>query len=474
MPTNNKDGIVPTSGKSLGRPRDLTRGRLWFWLLLAGSMSHAGVLRAQTAATHDRPTVDVLGTRVDRYFAPLVANHDFAGAVLIARGDTVLLDRAYGIADPVLDIPSSPAHRYGVASLTKTFTAAAIVMLAERGSLRLEDPLSHFLPDFPGAGDITILDLLRHEAGLDNPDYSAGFRESIDLNELVRRIGALPPLFAPGTQERYSNAAYNVLARVIEVASGVSYDEFLRRNIFQPLGMIATGNFPDDTIVPGRLRSFTPGPPPAGVVAMPGIGAGFSIGSGSIVSTTGDLYRWARAVHSERLYRRSALAYPYGWGRLGADRRAGINQTGLANGFTSSLAVWFVDSLYVVILSNIESARWTQWSTDVAAIARGDTVSLAPLRHMEPLVPALAARFVGEYATTDRSVVIEQRSGSLWMLLNGWPVPRYLAPVAPGKFELRSDFGHIVFDTVGAGPSARLTWVFGADDRTVYPRRARR
>ena len=105
------------------------------------------------------------------------------------RGDSVLLDRAYGLADPELAVPSSTTGRYRIASLTKTFTAAAIAMLAERGSLRLEDTLSRFLPDFPGADAITILHLLRHEAGLDNPDYRDAMRERIDLAELVRRAG---------------------------------------------------------------------------------------------------------------------------------------------------------------------------------------------------------------------------------------------------------------------------------------------
>lgn len=279
--------------------------------------------------------------------------------------------RAYGIADPELGVASSLDNRYRIASLTKTFTAAAISILAERGRLRFEDTLSRFLPDFPGGDRITILNLLRHEAGLDNPDYREALRERIVLPELVRRIGARPPLFAPGTQSRYSNAGYSVLARVIEVASEMSYDEFLRRNVFQPLGMTATGSFPDDTIVPGRVRGFIPGPCPAGVVPTTWSDVGFMIGSGSIVSTASDLHKWARAVHTERLFHRSSLPYPYGWGRLGADRRAGIDQSGLGNGFTASMAVWFVDSLYVVILGNIESARWAQWGNDAAALGRG-------------------------------------------------------------------------------------------------------
>jgi CubicO group peptidase (beta-lactamase class C family) len=418
-----------------------------------------------------RPMGPALRAMVDRYFAPIVANHDFSGNILIARGGEILLEASYGMADPELGVSTATSHRYRIASLTKSFTAAAIVMLAERQKLALTDSLHRFLPEFPNARNITILQLLRHEAGLANPHYREALKERIDLRELVRRIGARPPLFAPGKQSAYSNAGFNLLARVIEVASGTPYDAFLQQNIFGPLGMTASGSFADDAIVAGRLRGFLPGPPAAGVIPAPWSDPAFSIGSGSIVSTTRDLHRWAVAVHEERLFKRSALPYPYGWGRLGADRRGGLTQSGLANGFTSSLDVWFSDSLYVIVLGNIESARWNDWSTALTALARGDAVSLTPLRREVPLSPQAAERFVGEYATADHTVVIEQRGGSLWLLLDGWPVRKYLAPIGANEFELRADLGRITFDTSGSGPAPSLAWIFSPESRSVYPRR---
>lgn len=425
-----------------------------------------------TGAAAAPPSASELTARVDAYFAPIVANHDFSGAVLVARGDRVLVDRAYGLADPELGVPSTTSNRYRVASLTKTFTAAAIVMLAEQGALRLDDKLARFLPEFPRAGEITLLHLLSHSGGLGDPDYRQGFRERIGLAELVQRIGARPRLFEPGAEARYSNAGFNVLARVVEVASGTTYDEFLRRRIFGPLGMTASGNIDDESIVPGRVRGFLPGPPPAGVVNAPWSDVGFSIGSGSLVSTTADLHRWARAVETERLYRRSALGYPYGWGRLGADRRAGLEQTGLGTGFTASLAIWFADSLSVVVLGNVESASWARWSADLAALARGESVAPFPLRREIDVRPAELERYAGRYATGEHTLVIEKRADSLWLLLDEWPMPKYLAPVADGEFELRSDFGRIVFEPSrdGAGPAPRLAWVFSPEERTVYPR----
>lgn len=443
--------------------------RLCF-LLTALGLPAALPAYAAPAARDSILSAPVLRRRVDQYFGPIMANHDFAGVVLIARGHRILLQRAYGIADPELGTPTAITHSYRIASLTKTFTAAAIAILAERGSLRLTDRLSRFLPAFPNGDSITVQQLLGHAAGLANPDYREGLRDRIDLDGLVARIAALPPLFPPGTDSRYSNAGFNVLARVIEVASGNSYQHFLEANILQPLGMTSTGNFPDDTIVSGRVRGFLPGPLPSGVIPAPWSDVGFNLGSGSLVSTAGDLYRWALAVHTDRLYHKSQFTYPYGWGRLGADRKAGLEQTGLTNGFTSSLALWFADSLYVIVLGNIESAQWTRWSADLSSIARGQKVVTTAGRH-EAAVPAgLAERFAGVYRSTDHKVEVQNRRGSLWAILDDWPVPKYLAPVASDSFELRSDFGRVVFDTRGTGPAARMSWIFGPDAQTDYAR----
>jgi hypothetical protein len=188
-------------------------------------------------------------------------------------------------------------------------------------------------------------------------------------------------------------------------------------------------------------------------------------------STAEDLIRWARAVHTERLFRRSALAYPYGWGRLGQDRRAGLEQTGLTTGYSSSLSVWFTDSLYIAILGNIESGAWGNWPTDVARIVRGERVEPAGRRIVGP-PPGANQRFPGFYATADHRIEIAERGGQLWLFLDGWPVPKYLSPTdQPGEFELRAEVGRIVFEPVGArGVAPALEWVFPEGGRVRYPR----
>ena len=255
-----------------------------------------------------------LQARVDAYLAPYVANRDFSGFVLIARGDDVLVNKGYGMANFKLGVPNTADTKFRIASLTKTFTAAAIVMLKERGLLSFDDKLGKFLPDFPKGDKITLLQMLLHKSGIPNPDDTATFHQQIPLDAVVMSIGKKPLDFDPGTTDKYSNGGYLVLARVVEKVSGQSYESFLRKNIFEPLRMKDTGNFQEEPIVPHRASGYLPGPGIEKIENAPVHNLSTSIGSGSLYSTANDLLRWARAVRSEKLYKRTALPYPFGWG----------------------------------------------------------------------------------------------------------------------------------------------------------------
>ena len=300
------------------------------------------------------------------------------------------------------------------------------------------------------------------------PDYKRSFDEQIDLRELVRRIASEPTLFEPGTDGRYSNAGFNVLARVIEVASGVSYTDFLRQTIWEPLGMNATGQ---DARGPREALGYLPGPPPIGLVEAPRGDFGFSIGSGSVYSTIGDLHRWARAIHRETLFSRSSLGYPYGWGRLGENRDEGLEQSGLTTGYATSLFVWFPDSLYTAILGNVEYGRWTSIPRDIARLVRGEEVEVPAIRRVGEIASGALERYAGFYTHDERRILIRTEDGHLWLYSDDWPVPKYLSPTPrAGEFEVRSDFGRIVFQPADHAPASALHWVFGPDSRSTYAR----
>jgi CubicO group peptidase (beta-lactamase class C family) len=165
----------------------------------------------------------------------------FAGAVLVARNGEPLLAEGYGLADRERGIPWSPGTVSTVGSITKQFTGAAILALAEDGRLRVEDPITaHFegVPEDKRA--ITLHQLLTHSSGVvDLEGY--GDWDPIGREEFVERILAQPLAFEPGTDYQYSNAGYSLLGAIVEKLTGGSYESFVRERFFVPLGMFETG-----------------------------------------------------------------------------------------------------------------------------------------------------------------------------------------------------------------------------------------
>jgi len=310
-----------------------------------------------------------LAKRVDAYVAPLAATHDFNGVVLIARGDKVVAERSYGLADWELNVPITARSRFRIASVTKTFTAAAISILAERGKLAYTDPLSKFIPEFPSGQKITIRELLGHSSGVADPKSSSCSDATLD--DLVKEVAAQPLAFEPGTKSQYSNGGYTLLARVIKVASGMAWQDFLAKEIFTPLALSDTTVDRKGPIIPMRAHSYVPGPGSAGLLNAPCEGAWAAIGGGAVIASAGNLHRWARAVRNETLFKRKALEYPFGWGvRKYFDRNV-IEQSGILSGTSSYLAAYLDDDLYVVVLANMQSGALVSIGKGLAAIALG-------------------------------------------------------------------------------------------------------
>lgn len=167
----------------------------------------------------------------------------------MSRSGQPVYERSFGPASRAFDVPIRPDTRFLTASVTKTFTAAAIALLEKEKKLAITDGLETFLAGFPHAKRIKLWHLLAHQSGLANPDYEAIAAHAVSPDELIAEIGAQPLLFEPGSETRYSNAGYVVLARVVETVSGEPFGAFLERRIFAPLGMKGSGTLASGVIV---------------------------------------------------------------------------------------------------------------------------------------------------------------------------------------------------------------------------------
>src|SRR5258706_11917690 len=165
--------------------------------------------------------------QVEAYLHPFADTGNFTGVVLVARKGRILLERAYGMANYELQVPNSTATRFHIASVSKPFTAMAILQLEERGRLSVGDPVSRFVPDFPNGDRITLEHLLTHTSGIPNvndlPDYDTFARSPHTVEQLVAKFASLPLDFQPGSDYHYSNSNYNLLALILEKVTEKNY-----------------------------------------------------------------------------------------------------------------------------------------------------------------------------------------------------------------------------------------------------------
>jgi CubicO group peptidase (beta-lactamase class C family) len=229
---------------------------------------------------------------------------------MVIKDGQIVFKKAYGWANVEDKIPAKTETNYDLASLTKQFTAMAIMMLAERKKLNYDDPITKFFPDFPAYGkSITVRHLLNHTSGLLDykeiiPPEIKTFLFDKDVLELLKKQDHT--YFASGSKYRYSNAGYGVLSLIIEKVSGNSFPEFLKKNIFEPLHMNNTRFYePDD--YSDRRRSLGYSFKTNNFErATPGVTA-YTLGDGSIYSSVEDLYKWDKALYTTRLVSAESL-----------------------------------------------------------------------------------------------------------------------------------------------------------------------
>src|SRR5215471_10977500 len=241
---------------------------------------------------------------VSALLKPLLDRHLFSGSVVVVQSGHTLAEQHSGLANRELRVPVTAETRFYVASVTKSFTAAAILMLRNAGTLSLDDRIGKFLPDFPYR-EITIRQLLTHSSGFQHPvfypDYYELAKRSYTTAEAVDVFKDRPLVGTPGTQVRYSDYNYVILARIIEVAAGMGYGQFLDQRIFKPMGLSTAGSHDNwAKIVLNRAAGYQP-------VGMCGFeNARFfdysiNTGAGSMYMSAEDLSRWIESLGSGQL-----------------------------------------------------------------------------------------------------------------------------------------------------------------------------
>jgi CubicO group peptidase (beta-lactamase class C family) len=404
--------------------------------------------------------------RFDEYIRAYVRNGDFSGSVLVAHDGQIVFRNSYGMANYELSVPNTEKTRFHIASVSKTFTAAAIVLLAQQGKLNLSDPLSKWLPDFLNGEKITVEQMLTHRSGLPDyyslPEYPAKKSQRVPLPELIAWVKTKPLDFLPGSESRYSNTGYAFLAYIVQQVSGKSYEDCVAEELFKPAGMKDSGTFRDDLLIPDRASGYQPWVDGKGIRNAPAYDKTILTGAASLYSTTGDLYAWCRALREKKFFDLQQLAYPYGWGQrevVGSNgkKRKFLEQDGREPGFDSQVAMGLVDDVVVVVLGNLEDAAVNPMAQDLASLALGESV-IAPAARTKPSSTMSGAEYAGRYEVRpDFLIDVKDEGPNLFLRGTGGDyLP--LEPVGKDTYFYRQFYLTVRFQRNKAGKVDRLLW----------------
>ena len=305
----------------------------------------------------------------------------FMGSILMARDGRMLFEKSYGFANLKETVPISAQTRFRIGSLTKQFTAAAVLLLEDRGKLKTAELLKHYLPDAPAAWEkITVYHLLTHTSGI--PDYvDSGFEsikaKAITPEQLIKIFRNRPLEFSPGMKESYSSSNYILLGYLIERITGQTYGEFLRANIFGPLGMNDSGVDNGETNVPQEATGYYVDNGSLTIADYVNMTSAYS--AGSIYSTPQDLLRWEQGLFGGKLLSNAALkkmttpflsGYACGLHVEEPGGRKIIYHSGRIDGFSGYLAYYPDDKLVIVALSNVWNREMAKIVSELAAQTR--------------------------------------------------------------------------------------------------------
>lgn len=388
----------------------------------------------------------------DGVMAPLFKADGPGAAVAVRQHGELTHVAGYGLANVEWGIPIDADTVFRIGSVTKQFTAAAVMRLAEAGKLAIDDPIERHLPDYPvGARRITVRQLLNHTSGIKSYTSLPNFASELMLKEqplpgLLDVFKHLPHDFEPGEKFLYNNSGYVLLGAIIEAASDRDYETFLRETFFEPLGLASTRYLHEAPITPKRADGYERTPKLANATPL---SMSWPHAAGALGSTVNDLLRWDEALRGGEAV--SAASYQamttpgvlndgapmtYGFGlRTGTYRdRMNVGHNGGINGFQTSLTYWPEDDLTVVVLANVVPFAVDRASFGLARRA----LSLPDAQRTQiALDPARFAACAGVYRFEIGSLRLKVDGDAL---TGDWPIPssRYL-PVAEDTFFLERD-----------------------------------
>lgn len=325
--------------------------------------------------------------RINNWVESYDRNGYLNGSILIASNENILLNKGFGIANLEHNVPNMSTTKFRIGSLTKAFTAMGIFQLHKKQKLNINDYVGEHLPDYPNGNRITIYHCLTNSAGIPNytsfPDFwPSAMRLPSTLNQLIGSFKKQELDFEPGSSFGYSNSGYTLLTAIIEKVSGMSYTDYIQKQICHPLGMYNTGCDDGIKVVPGLASGYSFWEEP---IHPAYADLSFPLGAYGLYSTTEDLFIWDKALKSsemlnkelmEKMFTPNLGSYACGWMVSEILGRKCVNHYGDISGFSSEFLRFVDNEVTIIFLSNINITPVSHLSREIAKIIFEGNVSL--------------------------------------------------------------------------------------------------
>lgn len=427
-------------------------------LLLLAILFCSASVQAQSPTINS--TTPSIADKINDYLVSAMAAYKFNGVALVARGDEVLFHKAYGWRNVAAQAPNDTSTRFPILSITKSFTAMVLLQLQEQNKLSLNDKLSKYFPDIPNGNKITLEQLIAHTSGLYNYTDDIGEEDSALVNHPISRqlfldiVYNKPPMHPPGKGFAYNNSGYYLAGLVIEKATGKSYEQNVRERIFDPLGMHRSGF--DFNSLPGEEKA-------TGYQFLTDrqqkpytyLDSTVGYAAGSIYSTTGDLYKWTRAIARQQLLSpaswkqaltRQAGDYGLGFRLNNFFGRDYIKHSGGYPGFVSEFVYYPKQEVTIILLKNSGTYGEDVWpvTMGISCIVFGLPYDQWTRRTEIKLSLDLLQPKVGTYAAGKQKVAFVAKDNRLYEVLPGGQELALLAE-SEDSFYLENFNTHIRF-----------------------------
>ena len=388
-------------------PKFRVRASLSCVLLLLVFQSVAFAQRPKPLAT--QPSAKA--AKIDEVMTVANKYRLFNGSVLVAEHGKVIYKKGLGWANMEWEIPNTTETKFRLASVTKQFTAMAVLQLVAQGKIKLDGKISDYLPDYrKDTGEkVTIHQLLNHTSGI--PSYTGlpGFFQDVSRNpfkveEFVKKYASKDLEFEPGSKFSYNNSGYFLLGAIIEKVTGKPYEQVLKENIFEPLGMKNTGYDHFDTLIQKRATGYQKAADDRYINA-PYLDMSIPYAAGSLYSTVEDLYLWDQALYGDSLlsaelkevmFKPNLENYAYGWTIRKAsfdEKIPVITHNGGINGFSTTIVRFPADKNLIVLLDNTSTGgNIDRLSTEITKILYDRPYDMPKMSIVGPLAKVITEK----------------------------------------------------------------------------------